>query len=152
MLNNDLKDFIQEVVAIMVATRDDRNVAHGTRAYGAVVNNTSDEITFYVNAIAFKNLQAHLIDNQELALAFGRPTDYRAIQVKGTYLSHRHADARDQLIIERYLHLFADIVEKLGGDSKPYKSLPALPAIAINMRIKSVFSQTPGSSSGESII
>lgn len=152
MLNNDLKDFIQEVVAIMVASRDERMVAHGTRAYGAVVNSSCDEITFYVNAIAFKNMHPHLLDNQELALAFGRPTDYRAIQVKGIYLSHRPADARDQLIIERYLNQFAEIVEKLGGDAKPYRELPALPAMAINMKIKSVFSQTPGSSTGESLI
>lgn len=152
MLNNDLKDFVQEVVAIMVATRDERMVAHGTRAYGAVVNQSGDEITFYINAIAFENLQTHLLENKELALAFGRPTDYRAIQVKGHYLSHRPADVRDQLIIERYLGLFAEIVEKLGGDSRPYKALPALPAIAVTMNIKSVFSQTPGSSSGESIL
>ncbi len=152
MLNDDLKDFIQEVVAIMVATRDERMIAHGTRAYGAIVNDNRDEITFYINATAFENLHAHLIDNQELALAFGRPTDYRAIQVKGSYLSHRPADGRDQLIINRYLCLFAEIIEKLGGDSRPYKLLPALPAIAINMKIKAVFSQTPGSSSGESIV
>jgi len=152
MLNNDLKDFVQEVVAIMVASRDKNLVAHGTRAYGAIVNAAGDELTFYINASAFKNMYSNLLDNGELALAFGRPTDYRAIQIKGSFLSHKSADHRDQLIIERYLIMFADIVEKLGGDSKPYRALPALPAVAINMKIKSVFHQTPGSSTGECIL
>lgn len=152
MLNKDLKDFVQEVVAIMVASRDQNLITHGTRAYGSIVNAEGDEITFYINAIAFKNIQSHLLDNGELALAFGRPSDYRAVQVKGKYLSHRSADTRDQLLIERNLSMFADIVEKLGGDAVPYRALPALPAIAVNMKINSVFSQTPGSSTGESLL
>jgi len=152
MLTNDLRDFVQEVVAIMVASRDENLTAHGTRAYGAVVNSEGDQLTFYINAKAFKNIEQNLLANGQLALAFGRPTDYRAVQVKGTFLSQREADARDQLIIERYLLMFADIVEKLGGNAKPYRALPALPAVAINMRIESVFNQTPGSMTGESIL
>ncbi len=152
MLNSDLRDFVQEVVAIMVATRDENLVAHGTRAYGALVNADGDQLTFYINAIAFKNIQQNLINNGQLALAFGRPTDYRAVQIKGTFLSHKEADARDNLIIERYLLMFADIVEKLGGNAKPYRALPALPAMAITMKIETVFNQTPGAMTGESIL
>lgn len=152
MLNKDIKDFVQEVVAIMVASRDKNMLAHGTRAYGTVVNDAGDEITFYINANAFKNMQSHLLDNGELALAYGRPIDYRAVQIKGKYLSHRPADTREELLIKRNLIMFADIVEKLGGDAVPYRALPALPAVAVKMKINSVFSQTPGSSTGESLL
>lgn len=152
MLTNDLKDFVQEVVAIMVASRDANLIAHGTRAYGAFSNQEGTELTFYVHQTAFEKMHTSLMENGQLALAFARPTDYLAIQVKGRYISHKKTDARDDLVIERYLMMFAEIVEKLGGKGEPYRVLPVKPAIAVTMKIEAVFQQTPGKSTGARII
>lgn len=148
MLTPDLVDFLKEGLAIMMATRDCHYLCRGTRAYGIIVHENLKDLTFYINELSSPDMIKNLLDNGEVSLAIGRSTDYKAIQIKGKYLSHRKIDERDQLIIEHHVKAFAETVEKAGGEKEPYLHTPHLPAIAISMKIDQVYNQTPGPGSG----
>lgn len=149
MLQAELVSFVQEGVAIMMATRNQELQARGSRGYGIFVHENLKELTVYINAQAFEIQKKNLLENGEMSLALGRPTDYRAIQIKGKYLSHRELDGRDKILVQRYLDLFIEEVVKASGDRLPYMRMPALPAVAVTMKIEVVYNQTPGAASGE---
>lgn len=153
MLTPDLVTFLKEGLAIMVATRDEKNLARGTRAYGIFTHEDKEQITFYINELSSAPILKNMLSNREISLGIARSTDYRAIQIKGKYVDHRTIDERDRLLIERHTVMFADNVDKAGGDRERYlKSFPCFPAIAVTMKVDTVFNQTPGSPSGETIL
>lgn len=153
MLTTDLVSFLKEGLAIMVATRNEKFLARGTRAYAIFTHEDKQHITFYINELSSAPMISNMLSNQEVSLSIARSTDYRAIQIKGKYVSHRSIDERDKLLIERHTVMFADNVGRAGGDRERYLvAFPTFPALAITMKVETVYNQTPGSASSEAIV
>lgn len=137
----------------MVATRDEKLLSRGTRAYALFTHEDKEHVTFYINELSSDPILKNMLANGEVSLAIARSTDYRAIQIKGKYVDHRAIDERDKILIERHTIMFADNVEKAGGDRNRYLiGFPCFPAIAITMKVDTVYNQTPGSTSNEAIV
>src|SRR3954470_10262221 len=74
-----------------------------TIAFGLKLDDPSGrEVTVFVPATVAPPILANLRDNGQMALSLVRPTDHRALQIKGAWLGERRTDDRDRAFVERY--------------------------------------------------
>jgi hypothetical protein len=105
-------------------------------------------ITAYVPNVASERILAHLQENRQAALCFGRPTDDRACQVKGEFVEARPASASERTEVDRQWKGFLENVGQIGFPAKITESWATWPAIAVRLRVTALFSQTPGPGAG----
>ena len=87
MILAELAAFLEGGISIHIATRDERLEPNGARVAAVTVDADGTHITAYVPTIAARSIVDDLEANRQVALGFGRPSDDRACQVKGVFVS-----------------------------------------------------------------
>ena len=82
-------------------------------------------------------------------MSFARPTDDRAVQVKGEFISMRDADpAEEAFVLGQWRALLAEL-DLIGLAALTSTSTWLMwPCVAVKIRVTAVFSQTPGPEAG----
>jgi hypothetical protein len=146
MLSEDVADFLQSGVAIILATVDGE-LPELWRASGAVVDPDRTTVTLYLpdsfGAAALEKLEQH----PRVAAVFTRPSDYMSLQVKGTFTCLRKAGSVDRELQRRYREEFFRAVREVGL-VRPERMIFSS-SVAIELRVEEVFDQTPGPGAGE---
>ncbi|HKU37299.1 MAG TPA: pyridoxamine 5'-phosphate oxidase family protein [Polyangiales bacterium] len=147
-MSEELAEYIESGVSMLVATRDAALRPHVLRAVGAVIGKDRTTLTTYLNKQVAERALDNLRDNGKIALTCSRPYDHRGWQVKGTMISMRDGDESDRAHQERYLAGFVEHVYIVGLPRSVMRQLRIFPSVAVTFGVEDVFVQTPGPGAG----
>jgi hypothetical protein len=139
---------------MQIATRDASLRPAHAWVVGGRVGDDRETVTVFVPAAAANRNLENLGANGRIALGVALAT-HEAYQLKGTYVSHRVADADDLAVQERYrAALFASALAAGYPEdiARPFTlGFAYTPAVAITFRAEQVFRQTPGPDAGAAL-
>ena len=151
MVTGELAAFLQQGLSLHIGVRDSDLQPDGARAVAVRADEDGRHLVVYVAEIAASRLLPHLADNGHVAVTFVRPTDDRACQVKGTFVSARVAEESERPLVAAQWSGFLDQLARIGISPEVTLGWATWPATAIRLKVTSVFEQTPGSSAGKQI-
>jgi hypothetical protein len=112
----ELQGLLEEPVILHLATRNAALEPMSVMAFGLERVGDGRELTVFLGAVIATETLANLRDNGQIALTLVRPTNHRAIQIKGTWLGERRTDEADRAYLARYRET---AVEELGRVGVP---------------------------------
>lgn len=142
-------DLVESGVSILVGTRDAALCPASVRGVGARVLPNQNAVTVYLPEATSRKAVANLRQNGEIAVAFSRPIDNLAIQLKGSCSRVCVAGEDERAFPERYAVAFAEMTCAVGMPRGLMKRMTVWPAWAATFEVRHVFSQTPGPGAGE---
>jgi hypothetical protein len=148
MIDAELAGFLEEGIAIELATRNGRLEPHGVRIVAAVVEDDGNHLVAYVPAISAPQVLPDLESNGLAALVFSRPPDERSCQVKGTFVGARPSEPADLSVVQTQWERWLDRLAGIGIPRKALEHWHTWPCIAIRVRVTAIFNQTPGPGAG----
>jgi len=151
MIDAELAAFFEQGVGIHIGTRNDSLYPNGARAVAAKVEDDGSHMIVYVSQIAAERLRADLESNGQAAVVFGRPEDEQSCQVKGVFITLRPATDDERPLLQKQWNGFLDQLEKIGIPRVSATNWITWPAVAIRMKVTTIFEQTPGPRAGAQI-
>lgn len=148
MISGPVADFLHEGLGIHVGTRDRQLRPNGARGLAVAVDPDGVHFDVYLPTIAAERLMADLESNGQAAVVFGRPTDDRACQLKGVFLSAREARPDEQAVILAQWTRYLDKLEAIGIPRAAPANWITWPATVIRLKATALFEQTPGPQAG----
>jgi hypothetical protein len=148
MLDKNLTEFLEQGLAIHIGTRDARLMPNGGRVTGVRVEDGGRLIVAFVPRAANRAVLDDLQNNGQAALSCTRPTDDRAVQVKGEFVSLRDADAADEQFAIAQWDRFLQQLDLIGLPGASTLTWTMWPCVAVTIRVTAIFSQTPGPDAG----
>lgn len=141
-------DLVESGVSILVGTRDAQLRPASVRGVGARVAPDGTAVTVYLPEVTSRKAVANLQENGEIAVAFSRPFDNLAIQLKGRCSRVCLASHDERAVPERYAIAFVEMTYAVGMPRSLMKRMTVWPAWAATFDVSAVFSQTPGPGAG----
>jgi hypothetical protein len=151
MIDRALAGFLEEGLAIHVATRNDALEPDGTRAVAIQAETDGRHALVYVPKIAEPRVVPNLEANGQIAVVLVRVRDERSCQLKGTFAGARAAMARERSFVQAQWDRFVDNIEQIGLSRAVTGQWKAWPCIAIRFAVTAVFDQTPGPKAGAKV-
>jgi hypothetical protein len=148
MLDRTLTEFLEQGLAVHIGTRDARMEPNGCRVTAVRVEDQGRQLIAYLPKAATPAVLADLRDNGQAALSFARPSDDRAVQVKGEFIDSRDADESEQAFVLGQLDGLLRQLEMVGIPAKASSTWKLWPCIVVRIRVTAIFSQTPGPDAG----
>ena len=147
-LPEDLAEFLEGGISILVGTRDAGLQPATLRAMGAAVDARGGRVTLYVPEATAERTIANLRDNGRIAVTFSRAVDHRSIQVKGTGAAIRRSGEQDRHIQERYLSRLVEGLSLVGFPAEAIRRASYWPSFAVEIDVTELYEQTPGPRAG----
>jgi pyridoxamine 5'-phosphate oxidase-like protein len=148
MISEELAGFLESGNSIHIATRDRRMVPYGVRMWAVKVDDDRVHLTGFVPAKTARRVVANLRSNSQVSFGFARPTDNRACQLKGVFVSSRPGTPRDRPIVKRQVEAFTRELRTIGIPESVTRGWLTWPCVAVKIRVTDLFSQTPGPGAG----
>jgi hypothetical protein len=150
-LDDDMAGFIQQGLAIHIGTRNERLEPNGARVAAVAVGKDRQHVIAYVPAVSAPRVLRDLQANGQAALAFARPVDDRAAQVKGEFVDSWTASEPERQIVDVQMRGTLGQLEAVGIPPTAMKNWVMWPCVAIRIRVNAVFDQTPGPKAGAAV-
>jgi hypothetical protein len=149
MLDQPLTEFLEQGLAIHIGTRNEALRPNGCRVTAVRVEDQGRSLVAYLPKAATQAVLEDLGSNGQAAVSFARPTDDRAVQVKGEFISMRDADAdEEKFVLGQWQSLLTEL-DTIGLAPLTSTSTWLMwPCVAVKLRVTAVFSQTPGPEAG----
>jgi hypothetical protein len=149
MLDKSLTEFLEQGLAIHIGTRNTALRPNGCRVTAVRVEDQGRHLVAYLPKAATPAVLEDLRDNGQAAVSFARPTDDRAVQVKGEFISARDATAsEEEFVLGQWQALLGEL-DVIGLAALTSTSTWLMwPCVAVTIRVTAVFSQTPGPEAG----
>ena len=145
----DIVEFLEAGVSILVGTCDAERRAEVARGVGCSVSRDRTEVTIYLHegwgARALGNLRA----NGEIAVGFSRPFDHFAIQLKGKCTRFVPPSDGDRTVVDRYHATYGEQLYMTGFPRSTTRRFVFWPAVAVTFGVRDIFVQTPGPDAGK---
>jgi hypothetical protein len=138
-------------MSILVGTVDARGNPSCCRAIALTSSDDLATLTTYLPVATSQATIANIAVNGRLAIVASHPIDHSSIQLKGTTSGARLAREDESRLVKARLEAFADILDTIGLPRRVVRSVAHWPAFAVEMRVDSVFEQTPGPKAGTRI-
>ena len=124
MLDKSLTEFLEHGLAIHLGTRNEALRPNGCRVTAVRVEDQGRHLVAYLPSVGTAAVLEDLRSNGQAAVSFARPTDDRAVQVKGEFISARQAEPSEEAFVlgqlERdRLHELAEIHEAVLDPTEP---------------------------------
>lgn len=149
MLDRSLTEFLEQGLAIHLGTRTDALRPNGCRVTAVRVEEEGRHLVCFIPSAASTAVLDDLRANGQAAVSFARPTDDRAVQVKGEFVSLRDAaPSEEAFVLGQWQGLLTEL-DVIG--LRPLTSTSTWlmwPCHAITIRVTEIFSQTPGPEAG----
>jgi predicted pyridoxine 5'-phosphate oxidase superfamily flavin-nucleotide-binding protein len=145
----DLVDFLEGGVSILVGTRDATLRPDASRAVGARVSGDRERITLFLSERTAARALSNLEDNARIAVGFSRPHDHFAIQLKGSVTERRPASDAERVVPERYLAAYVEQLYLVGLPRSITRRIVVWPGVAVTVAVEDLFVQTPGPGAGK---
>lgn len=131
-----------------MGTRNARLEPNGARVIAVKVDADGGHLTAYVPAVDSAAVVADLEANGQAALAFARPADDRACQIKGEKVAIRPAEPSELAMVqEQWRGLIAQLTV-VGIPPQATQRWTTWPCVAVRLRVTAAFDQTPGPGAG----
>lgn len=144
----ELVEFLESGISILVGTRDTNNRPLSMRGVGAKVSEDRTRLGVLLPDRVAEGTVQNARATRRVAVTFARALDNRSVQLKGTVEVVRPGDERDRLVLERYKEDFARILELIGMPRAITERVAVWPLTVVEIAIDCVFVQTPGPSAG----
>ena len=148
MIDRQLASFLEEGLSIHIGTRKADLHPSGSRAAAVKIDPDGVHATVYVPDLGVTRILPDLESNGQVAVSCGRPVDDRACQFKGMVTGIRTATADERELIARQWQGFMGQLERIGIPADLALGWAHWPAVAVTLRVTSVFEQTPGPRAG----
>lgn len=149
MLDKSLTEFLEQGLAIHIGTRNAALRPNGCRVTAVRVEDQGRHLVAYLPKAATPAVLEDLRDNGQAAVSFARPTDDRAVQVKGEFISVRDADPSEEAFVLGQWQALLGELDVIGLAALTSTSAWLMwPCVAVKIRVTAVFSQTPGPEAG----
>src|SRR6188768_1701535 len=99
MLDQTLTEFLERGLAIHIGTRNEALRPNGCRVTAVRVEDQGRSLIAYLPKAATPAVLEDLRSNGLAAVSLARPTDDRAVQVKGELISMRDADPEEETFV-----------------------------------------------------
>jgi len=148
MLDPKLIAFLEQGLALHIGTRNARLEPNGARVTAVKVDPVGMHLLAFIPKAASRDVLQNLQENGQAAIAFARPSDDRACQVKGVFVDVRDATAADRpMVLEQWRGCQAQFAG-VGIPVEATSTWQMWPCIAVRIRVTMVFDQTPGPGAG----
>jgi hypothetical protein len=151
MIDEGLTEFLQDGVGVHLGTRNGRFQPNGARAVAVRVDEDRKHLTVFMAAVAATRVLPDLHSNGLAAVVCARPTDERACQVKGTFVSVRPIEDQERDIVRQQWDAFLDNLEYIGIPRVSAATWIDTADVAIRLKVTAIFEQTPGPEAGKSL-
>jgi hypothetical protein len=149
MLDQPLTEFLEHGLAIHIGTRNASLRPNGCRVTAVRVEDQGRNLVAYLPKAATPAVLEDLQSNGQAAISFARPTDDRAVQVKGEFISMRDAEASEEAFVLGQWQALLKELDMIGLAALTSTSTWLMwPCVAVKIRVTAVFSQTPGPEAG----
>ena len=153
MLDQSLTEFLEQGLAIHLGTRNAAMRPNGCRVTAVRVEEQGRHLVAYLPKAAAPEVFEDLRNNGQAALSFARPTDDRAVQVKGVFISERDADPSEEAFVLGQWQALLKELDVIGLAALTSTSTWHMwPCVAITFNVTAVFSQTPGPEAGAVLV
>ena len=143
----DLVDFLESGVSILVGTRNANNEPEPMRSSGAVVSKDRESLSLLFplyNPRSIANVEA----NGHVAVCFSRFLDNFSIQLKGENAEIRDGTDEERALAERYRVAYGEQLYMAGFPRSLTSRINVWPAKVVTFRVRDIFVQTPGPGAG----
>jgi hypothetical protein len=149
MLDKSLTEFLEQGLAIHIGTRNAALRPNGCRVTAVRVEDQGRHLVAYLPKAATAAVLEDLHSNGQAAVSFARPTDDRAVQVKGEFISARDAESPDEEFVLGQWRSLLGQLDMIGLAALTSTSTWLMwPCVAVKLRVTAVYSQTPGPEAG----
>jgi len=149
MLDKALTEFLEQGLAIHLGTRNSALRPNGCRVTAVRVEDQGRNLVAYLPKAVTPAVLDDLRRNGQAAVSFARPTDDRAVQVKGEFLDMREADASEEAFVLGQWQALLKELDMIGLAALTSTSAWLMwPCVAVTIRVTNVFTQTPGPEAG----
>ena len=149
MLDKSLTEFLERGLAIHIGTRNTALRPNGCRVTAVRVEDQGRNLVAFLPKAADAAVLQDLQSNGQAAISFARPTDDRAVQVKGEFLSVRDAQPDEEKFVLGQWQALLTELDMIGLAALTSTSTWLMwPCVAVTIRVTAVFSQTPGPEAG----
>jgi hypothetical protein len=148
MLDRTLTEFLEQGLAIHIGTRDARLRPNGCVVTAVRVEDEGRHLVAFIPKAVTPAVFDDLRSNGQAALSFTRPSDDKAVQVKGEFVSVADASAEDEHFAREQWSGFLKQLDLIGLPGKATTTWTLWPCAAVRIRVTALFSQTPGPEAG----
>ena len=149
MLDRSLTEFLEQGLAVHIGTRNERMQPNGCRVTAVRVENQGRHLVAYLPKAAGPTVLEDLRSNGQAALSFARPTDDRAVQVKGVFVSERDVENAEGPFVQAQVNALFGQLDAIGLNGlRQMNTWQLWPCVAVTIRVTAIFSQTPGPEAG----
>ena len=155
LLSPELIDMVDRGVSVIVSSRDAALRPSLMRAVGSRISADGSEITVYLARSQSAQLLQDLASCGRIAVVFSSPSSHRSVQVKGSGINGRAADASDVPQLKRYLQAMEFEICSIGYRLEFLHAMLAFELedlVAISFTPAQAFDQTPGPKAGSQIV
>lgn len=145
----DLVDFLEGGVSILVATRDAQSMPEVARGVGASISRDRTKVTIFLHEEWGAKALANLASNGEIAVGFSRPLDNFAIQLKGKVSETVPSAQLARTVADRYHASYSEQLYMVGFPRSTTKRFRVWPSTAVTFEVRDIFVQTPGPDAGK---
>lgn len=149
MLDRSLTEFLEQGLAIHLGTRSATLRPNGCRVTAVRVEEQGRHLVCFIPTAVSATVLDDLRDSGRAAVSFARPTDDRAVQVKGVLVSVKDAAASDEAFaLGQWQGLLTEL-DAIG--LRPLTSTSSWlmwPCHAVTIQVTEIFTQTPGPEAG----
>ena len=143
----DLVDFLESGVSILVGTRNAKNEPEATRSCGALVSKDREHVSLWFPDWA-KGAVQDIEENGHVAVCFSRMLDNYSIQLKGENATVRDAVEDERKVAERYIAAYIETLSMAGFPRSLTTRIRVWPAKVVTFPVRDIFLQTPGPNAG----
>lgn len=148
MFDPELARFLQGPVMMLMAARSADGAPAIARGLGCCIQDDGD-LVVQIGARQWAEALGGLTSGDTVALTFVRPSDYRAVQVKGPLLSRAAGDSAADARAAAYREAMTAELLRLGILQPQIDQWVDLePVTTLRVRPSTVFDQTPGDGAG----
>ena len=148
MLDRTLTEFLEQGLAIHIGTRDARLRPNGCVVTAVRVEDEGRHLVAFIPKAVTPAVFDDLRSNGRAALSFTRPSDDKAVQVKGEFVAVEDVSEADQQFAMSQWEGFLRQLDLIGLPGKATATWTLWPCVAVRIRVTALFSQTPGPEAG----
>jgi hypothetical protein len=148
MIDPDLRAFLEGGLGIHIGSRTAKLEPNGARVTAVKVEEDGLHLRLYVAQVASVRVLPDLQANGAAAVMFARPTDDRACQIKGIFVSAQPAAEAERGFVHDQWDRFRANLETIGIPRTGSSGWITWPSVAIRIRATAIFQQTPGPDAG----
>lgn len=148
-IDDELREFIESGVAVVLGTASNERRPHVTYAWGPKVIEPGDALYVFLERPRAEQVVANLEETQRAAVTFAEPVSYRSVQLKGRYRGMSAATADEDAWVQRHRDAFSSQTA-LIGDSPGVRRNAWMdaPLLRFEIEVEAGYDQTPGPNAG----